>query len=77
MVRFCEDCGVALMLLPMRRMIALLVLSGLTAGGFLLGFLAISTAPDGYQDETGFHFGRPEGAAEELPTCQVPQPRPA
>jgi hypothetical protein len=29
------------------------------AAGFLTEIVAASAAPFGYQDETGFHFGRP------------------
>ncbi|HHY86190.1 MAG TPA: hypothetical protein GYA07_11775 [Verrucomicrobia bacterium] len=42
-------------------MIAVLVVLGLIAAGFVIGLIATATAPVGYEDETGFHYG-PEQA---------------
>ena len=38
-------------------MIAVLILAGLVAAGLLIGYVATATAPVGFQDETGFHYG--------------------
>ncbi len=45
-------------MLPTSAMIALLIVCGLTAVSFLIGFVAVSVAPVGYQDDAGFHFGQ-------------------
>lgn len=55
-------------------MIAVLIIFGLIAAGFAIGFLAALSAPVGYQDETGFHFGEQHGAVEEDFPYRVPQP---
>jgi hypothetical protein len=55
-------------------MIAVLILMGLVAAGILVGFMAVQSAPVGYQNESGFHYGpghEPEHA--ELSTA-VSQP---
>jgi hypothetical protein len=39
------------------NMITALILLGLVATGLTVGFLATATAPMGFQDESGFHFG--------------------
>lgn len=57
------------------EMIAALIIFGLIAGGYTIGLLAAAAAPVGYQDETGFHYGRQEGATEEEFPCGVPQPK--
>lgn len=44
-------------------MIAALVVSGLFVLGFAIGMVAVKTAPVGFQDEKGFHFGPDEAAA--------------
>lgn len=56
-------------------MIATLIIFGLIGGGFAIGFLAVLTAPVGYQDETGFHFGEQQGAVEEDFPYRMPQPK--
>ncbi|HET7625743.1 MAG TPA: hypothetical protein VFM25_10820 [Verrucomicrobiae bacterium] len=38
-------------------MITALIILGLVATGLAVGFLATATAPMGFQDESGFHFG--------------------
>lgn len=49
-------------------MIAVLAIFGLVAASLGIGFIAMASAPFGYEDETGFHFGRQESAArQELP----------
>ena len=38
-------------------MIVLFLLLGFVAFGLAVGFLATGTAPEGFQDEAGFHYG--------------------
>lgn len=38
-------------------MIVALIAVGLAAVGVVLGLFAVTSAPVGYQDEKGFHFG--------------------
>ena len=38
-------------------MIAGLIIAGFTVTGVVLGMFVAKTAPVGYQDEKGFHFG--------------------
>lgn len=35
----------------------LLIVAGLLVAGLVIGFFATATAPVGYEDEKGFHFG--------------------
>jgi len=42
-------------------MIAVIVILGFAVAGLTVGMLVAATAPVGYQDEKGFHFG-PEQA---------------
>jgi hypothetical protein len=58
-------------------MIPVLFILGVLAVGFLIGLLATSTAPMGYEDETGFHFGDPEGTLREELPARLPHPAPA
>lgn len=46
--------GVAL---PNTMMIAGLIILGLVVAGVALGLYALTSAPVGFQDEKGFHFG--------------------
>lgn len=58
-------------------MIIALIIIGLTAIGLVIGLVAASNAPVGYQDEAGFHFG-PEYAtatAQKEVAHGVRQPR--
>ena len=57
-------------------MIAVLILSGCVAAGLVLGLIATATAPLGYQDETGFHYGSPNGTVEAEAPCPVPVAQP-
>lgn len=41
-----------------------MTLAAIIGAGFAWLLLAIITAPEGYQDQTGFHYGRPSGAAD-------------
>jgi hypothetical protein len=38
-------------------MTTLLIVASLLAAGFFVEIIAASSAPVGYEDETGFHFG--------------------
>jgi len=53
-------------------MIAVLILSGLVVVGLILGFVATATAPVGYQDEVGFHYGPEHATSEEREPARVP-----
>lgn len=44
-------------------MIAVLILTGFVAAGLLIGFRMTATAPVGFQDADGFHYG-PDQEAE-------------
>jgi hypothetical protein len=62
-------------------MIAVLILLGFVAFGIVIGLFATTTAPVGYQDEDGFHYG-PEHETARVQTqnkkefsCGVSQPR--
>ena len=41
-------------------MTTLLIVAALLAGAFFVEVIAASTAPVGFEDETGFHFGPEE-----------------
>jgi hypothetical protein len=57
------------------RVIVAITIVGFVAAGLIIGLVATATAPLGYQDETGFHYGQPNGErAEELP-LGIPQPK--
>lgn len=45
-------------------MIAALIVVGLAVSGVVLGVYAAVSAPVGYQDQTGFHFGGPDKQAD-------------
>ena len=49
-------------------MIAALIVGGLFVMGVVLGMVAVKTAPVGFQDEKGFHFGPEQAAAHSEPT---------
>jgi len=60
-------------------MIAILAIVGFVAAGLIIGLVATSRAPYGYQDENGFHYGPQQEvekakSKEEVP-CRVPRPR--
>lgn len=46
-----------LMLKPSIMLIAGLIIAGFAVTGVVLGMFVAKTAPVGYQDEKGFHFG--------------------
>jgi hypothetical protein len=56
-------------------MIAVLVIFGFFAASLGIGFLVTAKAPFGYEDETGFHFGRKESAVQEATTYAMPEPK--
>jgi len=56
-------------------MIALLIILGLVTAGLVIGFAATATAPVGFQDESGFHYG-PDQEEAEYPVA-VAHPKPA
>ncbi len=56
-------------------MIAVAVVFGFVAVGLFVGLVATAVAPLGYQDETGFHYGRPEGEPAEDAPLGLPQPK--
>lgn len=40
-----------------------LIVIGFIAAGLIIGLFATATAPVGYEDENGFHFGPEKGAS--------------
>ena len=56
-------------------MIAVAVVFGLVAVGLIIGLVAAAVAPLGYQDEAGFHYGRPNGERAEDVPLGMPQPK--
>ena len=56
-------------------MIAILAIFGFIAASLGIGFFATARALSGYEDETGFHFGRQEGAPQEDYSYRAPQPK--
>lgn len=52
------------MLKPSIMLIAGLIIVGFAVAGMVLGAVVAKTAPVGYQDEKGFHFGAQESNAE-------------
>ena len=58
-------------------MIVLLIISGLVAAGLIIGLVVTASAPLGYQDENGFHYGQPHGSPEpEAPRLPLPAAQP-
>lgn len=49
---------------------------GFVLAGLIIGLFATATAPMGYEDETGFHFGQQKGGStvsrEQAPLLHVP-----
>jgi len=50
----------------------LLIVLALTAAGLLTELIAASTAPLGYQDENGFHFGDEHSGSSDEMECGNP-----
>jgi hypothetical protein len=63
------------MLLPKLLMIAVLVIFGFVAGSLGVGLIVTARAPFGYEDETGFHFGRQEDTAGQPFRYGMPEPK--
>ena len=55
-----------LMLNPSIMLIAGLIIAGFAVTGMVIGALVARTAPVGYQDEKGFHFGAQPSTTETL-----------
>lgn len=55
-----------------RMMTVMLILLGLIAVGLIAELIAVARAPLGYQDESGFHFGRESAAGAEKSGCENP-----
>lgn len=55
-------------------MIAVLTILGFVAAGLLIGFSAMASAPVGFQDDQGFHFGPDQDRAHEEFASAVSQP---
>ena len=53
-----------MMLIPSIMLIAGLIIAGFAVTGVVLGKIIAKTAPVGYQDETGFHFGTQPSSTE-------------
>jgi hypothetical protein len=57
-------------------LIAGFIIAGFAVTGVVLGGLIAKTAPVGYQDEKGFHYGAQKSAAQTL-TFDVPHAKAA
>ncbi|HEU5125332.1 MAG TPA: hypothetical protein VFW05_14865 [Verrucomicrobiae bacterium] len=55
-------------------MIAVFTIIGFVAAGLVIGFSAMASAPVGFQDENGFHFGPDQDQAHEEFASGVSQP---
>jgi hypothetical protein len=55
-----------MMLNPSIMLIAGLIIAGFAVTGVVLGKVIAKTAPVGYQDETGFHYGVQPSTTESL-----------
>jgi len=59
-------------------MSAVIVTAVLIAAGLVWGLIATAMAPVGYEDEAGFHYGKPGGeSVEGVPPLTVPEPKAA
>ena len=65
----------AFMLLASDLMITVLVILGFLAIGTAICLITAATAPVGYQDETGFHFGPERDECREQFACAVTEPK--
>jgi hypothetical protein len=66
------------MLDSVNMLIAGLIIAGFAAAGVVLGVVVAKTAPVGYQDEKGFHFGPADSAhAAENYAFEVPHAKAA
>ncbi len=55
-----------MMLIPSIMLIAGLIIAGFALTGVVLGKIIAKTAPVGYQDEKGFHYGAQPATGEPL-----------
>jgi hypothetical protein len=55
-------------------MIVALIIIGMVAAGLVIGFVATSAAPIGFQDESGFNYGPAQEEAHEEFASGVSQP---
>ena len=53
-------------------MTLLIISAALFAGGFFVEVISAATAPMGYQDEAGFHFGQEQ--TTEGGVCEIENP---
>lgn len=53
-------------------MTLLIMTAALFAGGFFVEVISAATAPMGYQDETGFHFGREQSSETNVGEIENP-----
>ncbi len=58
----------------MRAMDAVLIVIGLVAAGLVMEAYAATTAPLGYQDESGFHFGLPHAQDQSADRAEMGNP---
>ena len=56
-------------------MIVALAIVGFVVIGLAIGLIVTATAPIGYQDKAGFHYGRPDGRHEEDAPLAMPHPK--
>ena len=66
-----------LMLYRSIMLIAGIILAGFAVTGVVFGFVITKTAPVGYQDEQGFHYGAHESVATETLAFEVPHAKAA
>jgi hypothetical protein len=52
-------------------MITVLVILGFILAGMTISLIAAATAPVGYQDDTGFHYGPACSESSEEFTCTI------
>ena len=56
-------------------MIVALTIVGFVVVGLTAGLFLTASAPLGYQDDSGFHYGQPDGKLEEEIPVGIPQPK--
>jgi hypothetical protein len=63
----------SLMLNQSIMLIAGLIIAGFAVTGVVLGIFIAKTAPVGYQDETGFHFGTQSASVPQSVSFELPK----